>query len=399
MLLAVFLTVFVTTSARADDPTGVVQTGLDEAIQIRSVITPSVVLSSTRWLRYSIEMAIRDFGSIHGHRIELGDLVDTRCSPEGGRAGAGQVIGDPDILGVIGTLCSGSAVGASPVLSAAGLVMVSPANVSPVLTSDLAGKAGSHYYPGYFRIANNGLYHAQAAAEFAHVELGRRRMVSLDDGDPYSAGSAAAFGNAFRALGGEIAVTARIGKGETDMTDILAEFAAAVPDGIFFPLFEPESLAFVRQARVVEGPQGATLIADSALLVSAFLSTALSEGIYFAGPADTHRSGLNEAAGRNAETVLAALDSEHNGHPTSLYWAHAYDLITLLLSAIQAVAVEDDGGCRWTVLRCAGKSGRLPIFRASSVSSPETNTETVAPVASISTTILICPSRTPHYCL
>ena len=342
-LHAVLMAVFLAASASADEPLGAVQAGPGEAIQIRSLMAPSVIPSITRWLRYSTEIAVRDFGSIHGHKIELGAPIDTGCSPEGGRAGAEQIIADPNILGVIGTLCSGAAVGASSVLSAAGLVMVSPANVSPVLTSDLAGKAGSHYYPGYFRIANNGLYHAQAAAEFAYVELGLRRMVSLDDGDPYSAGSAAAFANAFRALGGEIAVAARIEKGDTDMTDILAEFAVAVPDGIFFPLFESEGLAFVQQAQTVEGLRGATLIADSALLVSAFLGAALSEGIYFAGPATTHRSGINGATGKNAETVLAVLDAVNNGHPTSPYWAHAYDSITLLLRAIQAVGVEDDG--------------------------------------------------------
>ena len=42
-------------------------------------------------------------------------------------------------------------VGASPVLSAAGLVMISPANASPDLTSDLAGNPGPDYHPGYFR--------------------------------------------------------------------------------------------------------------------------------------------------------------------------------------------------------------------------------------------------------
>ena len=43
-----------------------------------------------------------------------------------------------------------ASVGASPLLSAVGLVMISPANVSPDLTSDLAGNPGPNYHPGYF---------------------------------------------------------------------------------------------------------------------------------------------------------------------------------------------------------------------------------------------------------
>ncbi len=339
----VLLTVLLTASARADAPGGVVQVGSGEAVQIRSLMAPSVVPSITRWLQYATEMAVRDFGSIYGHRIELGGPIDTRCSPEGGRAGAEQVIAEPRVLGVIGTLCSGSAVGASPLLSVAGLVMVSPANISPALTSDLAGNVGAHYYPGYFRTANNGLYHAQAAAEFAYAELGLRRMVSVDDGDPYSAGSAAAFGHAFHSLGGEIISAARIEKGDTDMTEVLAEFSAVAPDGIFFPLFESEGLAFIRQVRSIDRLQGAMLIADSALLVSAFLGTPLSEGIYFAGPVATHISGSNMATGKNADAILAVFESAYDGSPISPYWAHAYDSTTLLLRAIRSVAVVDGG--------------------------------------------------------
>ena len=330
-------------SARADEPLGAVEVGAGEAVQIRSLLAPTVVPSIALWLRNSIEIARQDFGNIYGHEIELGESIDAKCSPEGGRAGAGQVIADPQVLGVIGTLCSGSAVEASPLLSAAGLVMVSPSNTSPVLTSDLAGNAGPHYHPGYFRTANNDLYSGQAVAEFAYGELSLRRMVSIDDGDPYTAGVATAFGNAFRALGGEVTVTATIEKGDTDMTDILAEFAAAAPDGIFIPLFESDGSAFVKQVRAFDGLQGATLIADSALLVLAFLGTEASEGIYFSGPEEGHGSSANSATGKNADAIHAAFESTRGESPATHYWAHAYDATTLLLSAIKSVAVEDGG--------------------------------------------------------
>ena len=70
-------------------------------------------------------------------------------SAKAGRATAEAVVADAQVVGVIGTLCSGAAVEASPVLSAAGLSMISPSNTSPVLTSDLAGNAGPHHHKGY----------------------------------------------------------------------------------------------------------------------------------------------------------------------------------------------------------------------------------------------------------
>ena len=323
-------------------PLGAVEVDASEAVQIRSLLAHIAVPAIAEWSRYSIELAVEDFGNIHGHDVELGDPIDTMCSPEGGRAGAEQVIADSQVVGVIGTLCSGSAVTASPLLSAAGLVMVSPTNTSPALTSDLAGNASPDYYPGYFRTAGNDLYQGQAVADFAYSELDLRRMVTVDDGDPYTTGLTMAFGDAFRALGGEVAVSSRIEKGDTDMTDVLVDFVAAGPDGIFFPLFVDEGSPFAEQVRAFGGLEGATLITDAALLESKFLGTPQSEGIYFAGPEAVHGSEVNSATGESADDVLAALESTY-GPPATPYWVHAYDATVLLLSAIKSVA-EAEGG-------------------------------------------------------
>ena len=322
---------------------GAVEIGAGEAIQVRSVLAHVVVPSVAEWSRYSIEVAVRDFGDIHGHEVELGEPIEGGCSEEGGRASAEQIIADPLVVAIIGTLCSGSAVAASPLLSEAGLVMISPANTSPALTSDLAGNASPDYHPGYFRTANNDLYQGQAVADFAYNELGLRRMVSIDDGDPYTMGLTVAFGKVFRELGGEVAVTARIEKGTTDMADILEEFAEAEPDGIFFPLFIAEGSPFAEQVREVDGLKDATLITDAALLLSEFLGTPQSEGIYFAGPEPVHSSNVNAATNKNADAVLDAIESTYGGTPTSPFWAHAYDATTVLLSAIQSVAVAEGG--------------------------------------------------------
>ena len=329
----------VTGSAARD----VVTIGEGRPVQIRTVFAHVVVPSVSDWSRYSAELAIRDYGPIHGHEVELGEPIDGMCSADGGSASAGQIIANPQVIGVIGTLCSGSAVAASPLLSAAGLVMVSPANTSPTLTSDLFGNASPDYHPGYFRTANNDLYQGQAVADFAYNKLGLRRVVSVDDGDPYTMGLTRAFGNAFSELGGEIPVVARIEKGETDMSDVLADFAAAEPDGIFFPLFIAEGSPFAEQVRTVDGLKDATLLTDAALLLSEFLGTPQSEGIYFAGPEPVHGESVNNATGRNSDAVLAEIQSIYGGTHTNPFWAHSYDATALLLSAINSVAVADGG--------------------------------------------------------
>ena len=322
---------------------GAVEIGKDEEVQIRSLLSQTIVPSLGMASRYSIELAVRDFGGIHGREIDLGDPVDAMCSPEGGSAGAERIIGEARVLGVIGTNCSAAAVAASPLLSAAGLVMISPSNTSPALTSDLAGNANSDYHHGYFRVSINDLYQARAVADFAYSELGLRRMAAVDDGDPYTAGLVSAFGDAFRGLGGEIAATARIEKGDTVMTSVLSQFAEAGPDGIFFPLFDREGTPFAAQTREFDGLEGVTLITGAALFVSEFLATPQSAGIYFAGPETDLGSNVNAATGKQVEEVLAAYMAAHGGSPGTPYWAHSYDSTTLLLSAIRSVAVVEGG--------------------------------------------------------
>ena len=322
-------------------PLGAVTLEAGEAVRLRMLLSVTVAPTLGAVSRQAAEIAVGDFGSVRGHDVDLGDPVDTSCSPEGGRAGASGIVGDPQVVGIIGTNCSAAAVAASPIVSHAGRVMISPSNTSPRLTSDLAGNADADYHAGYFRVSSNDLHQARALSDFVFNQLELGRVATLHDGDPYTSALVAAFADAFSALGGEVSPRAEIEKGETDMTDVLAEFAAAGPDAIFFPLFVTEGSAFAAQARAFDGLEGTTLISAAALLVSAFLETPQSEGIYFAGPESDFGSNVNERTGRSGQQVLAAFDARHGGFPGSPYWAHTYDATTILLSAIESVAVED----------------------------------------------------------
>ena len=287
-----------------------------------------------------VALALADYGLIEGHSVSIGAGLDSLCTAAGGRAGADTVIGDPRVVGVIGTYCSAAAAAASPLLSRAGLVMVSPANTSPSLTSDLRGTAGSNYHPGYYRTSNNDLYTAQAVARFAYDELRLRRMAAIDDGDPYTSGLTSAFSAAFEQLGGSVAVVA-ISKGDTDMAPALTQLAAGGPDGLFFPLFPDEGAYIIQQIGQVAGLEDVTLIGGAALLVPEFLAIPESEGIYLTGPELDFYSNTNEATGRSGEALVAAYRERYDVESAPAYLAHAYDATTILLRAIADVAVAD----------------------------------------------------------
>ena len=324
----------------AAGPLGEDEVGPGEPIEIRALLSESVVTAISPLIGTAIDLAIEDFGPIHGHPVSI-ETLDEKCSGEGGRAAAEIVAADARVVGVIGTLCSGAAVEASPILSAAGLSMISPANTSPRLTSDLAGNVGPDHHEGYYRVTDNDLIEASVVARFSYDELGLRTMGTVHDGDAYTSAIANAFAVEFKAHGGEVQVIARVEKGQTDMAAVLASFEAAAPDGVFVPLFPAEATSLFQQAARLDALGGVTMIGGAATLTTAILALPESEGLYFTAPDPGDSGNTNQATGRSAADVLAAFEAAFGGPPTSSYWAQGYDATTLLLSAIEQVAVVD----------------------------------------------------------
>ena len=319
-------------------PVGAVEVAPGEAIQIRSMQVLTGLGDLGIPSQRGVELALADYGPIRGHAVSMGAGLDSLCTEEGGRAAADTVTGDPRVVGVIGTSCSVAAAAASPILSEAGLVMLSPLNTAPSLTSDLRGNAGSNHHPGYYRTTSNDLHEAQAVAQFAYNDLGLRRMAAIHDGDPYTTGLTDAFTAAFEELGGSVAV-ASVSRGDTDMAPVLTRIAAGSPDGLFFPLFQEEGAHIVRQVGQIAGLEDVTLIGGGGLLVSEFLAIPESEGVYLSGPELSFGGNTNEATGKGGEALVADYRERYGEAPTSAYLAHAYDAATLLLRAIEEVAV------------------------------------------------------------
>jgi branched-chain amino acid transport system substrate-binding protein len=315
-----------------------------ESIQIRSfnAITGDVSFLGIPNMR-GVEIAIEDYGDIQGHSVSMGTGLDDLCSADGGQAGAQTIVSDPQIIGVIGTSCSGAAGAAMPLISDAGLVMISGSNTSPALTSDLAGNAATDYSVGYYRTAHNDLNQGKAIAQFAYNELGLRNAGVIHDGDLYTFGLSSAFQTFFEELGGTVSVFTAVNKGDTDMSGVLAEVAAGGPDMIFTPTFPPEVNFIAQQVRSVSGLETVTMIGADASLVDNFLEIPEGEGWYHSGPDLRYGSNENSITGTNAEGFLSAYNSTYGEAPSASFWAHSYDATTMLLKAIDDVAVDIDG--------------------------------------------------------
>ncbi|MEM7092657.1 MAG: ABC transporter substrate-binding protein, partial [Actinomycetota bacterium] len=137
-----------------DGSLGVVTIEEGDSVQIRSLnaISGDVAFLGLPNQR-GVEQAIADYGDIKGFSVDMGAGLDDLCSADGGQAAAQTIVADEQVIGVIGTSCSGAATAAAPLISEAGMVMISPSNTSPALTSDQQGNAGPNYNVGYYRTA------------------------------------------------------------------------------------------------------------------------------------------------------------------------------------------------------------------------------------------------------
>jgi branched-chain amino acid transport system substrate-binding protein len=324
-----------------EDALGVVEIQPGESIQIRvhQAISGDVLPLGIDQVR-GVELAIADFGDVHGFSVNLGTPEDDLCSSEGGQSGAQAIVAQADVIAVIGTTCSGAARAAMPIYTGAGMVMFSGSNTAPDLTSDMRGNPGENHIAGYYRTAHNDLFQGAAVARFAYDELGVRVAAGIHDGDPYTQGLADAFRNAFIALGGEVPVfTATSGTAGDDQTALLTEISAADVELVFFPIFPttggPE---IIQQKNSVAGLEDVIWFSADGLFGSDFLAIPETVGMYFSGP-DLDFGGNASATGKNYADMRDAYVSTYGEAPPAPFHAHTYDATALVLTAIREVGV------------------------------------------------------------
>ena len=332
------------TSHLGDGSLGLVEVEEGDAVQIRSLntITGDVAYLGIPNQR-GVELAVADFGPVHGFEVDLGTRYDDLCSSDGAQAAAQTIVADEDVIGVIGPSCSTAAVAAAPLITAAQMVLIAPSNTSPTLTSDLAGNPGLNHSVGYYRTSNNGLFVGETMARFVHEGLGLMTAAAIHDGDPYSRSIAQAFSDSFERLGGTVTGLLAINKEDTDMVPVLTEIATGRPEALFFPIFQPAGDFLTDQAPGVAGLSETVLLTDAALLTDGFMSLPQSAGVYFSGPDLRFGATSNQSTGQTPESLLDAYEKTYGEAPSAPYWAHAYDATTLLLEAIAASSTVTDG--------------------------------------------------------
>ena len=280
-------------------------------------------------------VAAKLHGDVLGHEIEF-NHQDDLCSSEGGTAGARALVAEPQIVAIIGTSCSSAGVPASQIATDANVLMVSSSNTAPSLTAE--GRTNTFYA----RTAHNDEVQGAAMAQFAREVLNVTTAASVHDGSPYSEQLQQVFRDEFEAAGGTLAGDAQaVAPTDTDFRTVLETIAASDPELIYYPIFTAGGALMTQQARENPDLAEVDLAGADGMQSATFLDAAgeAAVGLYASGP------DLNFAGDFYQSEFLPAYEEETgSATPLSVFHAHAYDAMNMLIQAIEEVAVENADG-------------------------------------------------------
>ena len=286
--------------------------------------------------KHGVEVAIADMGGeLLGHPIELSGY-DTQCNQLAGERAAKLLLNEADLLGIIGTSCSAVANRALSVLASSGIVMISPSNTAPELTSP-----ESHELI-YLRTSPNDTVQAYAAAEFAINEFGAKTIATLSyTGLFYPTDLKDAACEEFTKLGGECVADRTINSGDTKLTAVLTKIAESDPDVLFVVLDADEAALVLSQSKEIPELAETTLIFTEMAFAPRLLELSGEDAV---GAYITTTSFEFNQESVAYQTYLLSFQDNFGEQPGTQFHAFAYDAARMLLEAIEVVAVQQPDG-------------------------------------------------------
>lgn len=186
-------------------------------------------------IRNSVDLAIQQANAanaIPGWKLELA-AEDDQATPDVGANAATKLAADKDVVAVVGTLNSGVSQSVQPILNAAKIAQVSPANTAVSLTKGADAANPKRPYNNYFRVCATDAVQGPFVAEYL-FDAGVKRLAVVNDKKPYGQGLAQAVATRFKELGGEVVADRTVNKDDKDFSSVIDLIKPTNPQAVFF---------------------------------------------------------------------------------------------------------------------------------------------------------------------
>ncbi|WP_154793071.1 branched-chain amino acid ABC transporter substrate-binding protein [Occultella kanbiaonis] len=254
---------------------------------------------------------------------------DSQGDPAAASPLVSEIVGNADIIGVVGPTFSGETAATGAVFAEAGLVTVSPSATNP----DLALNGWDTFH----RIIGNDATQAPAVAAYLTGTANAEGVFVVDDSSEYGAGLGA---GVVESLGDLVVGTESIQVGQTDMGPVVTAVNASGADSLYFAGYYAEASVLVNQLR--SGGWEGLFMSGDGTLDPAFVEAAggAAEGAVLTcpcAPADEEFATAYEASAGQApgtystegfdamNILLQGILDGNTDRPSLLEWVNNYD--------------------------------------------------------------------------
>lgn len=264
-------------------------------------------------------------GGINGKKLEL-VIGDERCDPKEAAAVAQNFVSNPEIVAIVGHVCSSAMLAAIPIYDVAG-----PAIISPTATNVNIGTASKNRWT--FRDVYRDDFQGSFMAKYAKEYLGLKKVAIFYENNDYAIGLKDAFEKAAKESGLEVVGSEAYNSDAVDFTPQLTKFKGLAPDGVFIAGYYQQGGLILSQAKKL-GLKAQFMGADglnNPELIN--IAKDAAEGFVASSPF------VYEAAGGEALTFKKDFETKYKTTPDWMA-ANAYDCVGILADVITKVGTD-----------------------------------------------------------
>jgi branched-chain amino acid transport system substrate-binding protein len=302
----------------------------------------------------SVELAVAQANAsnaIPGWTLQV-ESKDDQASPDVGKNAATAFASEANVAGVVGNLNSSVSQSTQPVLSAAKIVQVSPANTNPTLTQ------GANYatkpvrtYPTYFRTCTTDAVQGPFAAEYLFSKVGIKKVATINDKKTYGQGLVSTFTGEFTKLGGTITSAQTINPDESSFQAVISKVKPSLPLAVYYGGEYPQAGPLSQQMKA------------AGLNVPLMGGDGIYDPKYIALGGTTSKGDFATSVGAPTDSLAAGktflADYAKAGYkdPAAAYGAYSYDAADAIINALKVSlkSATDVASVRQATIDALGK--------------------------------------------